>query len=165
MVEMDILGLALDEKTHSPILVLKDSDEKIVLPIWIGAMEAMSISMAVNKEPFSRPMTHDLQLDMLKLLGGEIDRIEVVSIIEGTFYANIVLHHGGEVTHVDSRPSDAIALAVRAKRPILIADSVLETAGAPFQDVAGNGVLKPDDSSGWLDELESLSEDDTKYKM
>ena len=84
MVEMKVFGLALDEDSQVPVLILKDMAEEKVLPIWIGAMEAMAISMALNEMSLPRPMTHDLLLNMVKGLGGEITAVEVVSLDEGT---------------------------------------------------------------------------------
>lgn len=163
MVKVDIFGLAIDENSRSPILMLKDEVSNLVLPIWIGAMEAMSISVALNKVPFPRPMTHDLLLSMIRGMGGSVTRVEVTDIEGGTFYAEIVVEHGENTRRIDSRPSDAIALAVRAECPILVSQAVLDDAGAPYQET--ETVLKRDESSKWLDELEKMSEKDTKYKM
>lgn len=163
MVEVEIFGLALDEKSKAPILVLKDEDGR-VLPIWIGAMEAMAISTAINEVDFPRPMTHDLLLNSITALGAVVSRIEVVSIDSGTFYAEIVATQGREIRRIDSRPSDAIALAVRAKCPIFVAEDVIAEAGAPM-DAPSDAVIRTEDSDKWMDELEKLSEEDTKYKM
>ena len=107
MVKVDIFGLALDETSKAPILVLKEADGERVLPIWIGAMEAMAISVAINAVPFPRPMTHDLLLSAIGDLGGQVAQVEVTDIREGTFYAEIVVAQGSETRRVDSRPSDA----------------------------------------------------------
>ena len=163
MVTMEIFGLALDENNKSPIIILKGEEGGRVLPIWIGAMEAMAISMALNKVPFPRPMTHDLLLNAIRELGGTVVRIEVTDIEEGTFYAEIVVDFGGGTRRIDSRPSDAIALAVRAECPILVGEEVLESAGVPLQE--GESVIKTEDAEKWMEELNKLSEDDTKYKM
>jgi len=164
VVKVDIFGLALDEKSKSPILVLKDEADTRVLPIWIGAMEAMSISMAINKVPFERPMTHDLLLNVIHDLGGTVSRVEVSSIENGTFFAEVVVAIGGETKRIDSRPSDAIAVAVRAECPILVDEAVLEEAGAPHHE-DGEAVIMTEDSDKWVDELEKFSEEDSKYKM
>lgn len=164
MVKVEIFGLALDESGKSPIIVLKDENETMVLPIWIGAMEAMSISMAINKIPFPRPMTHDLLLNVIQSMGGEINRVEVTDIENGTFFAEIVVATDAETRRIDSRPSDAIALAVRAECPILVGESVMKEAGGPFPEHA-EAVIKTEDAEQWMDELDKLSEDDTKYKM
>lgn len=164
MVKVEIFGLALDENNKSPILILKNVEEGRVLPIWIGAMEAMSISMAINKTPFPRPMTHDLLLNTIHGLGGKIERIEVTSMEEGTFFAEIVVATADKTLRIDSRPSDSIALAVRAECPILVAEGVLEEAGVPHQEDS-EAVIKTENSDKWLSELEKLTEEDTKYKM
>ena len=117
MVEMKVFGLALDEDSQVPVLILKDMAEEKVLPIWIGAMEAMAISMALNEMSLPRPMTHDLLLNMVKGLGGEITAVEVVSLDEGTYFAEIEVLVGEEKRRIDARPSDAVALALRAKAP------------------------------------------------
>lgn len=163
MVEVEIFGLALDEKSKSPILVLKDENDR-ALPIWIGAMEAMAISIAINEVPFPRPMTHDLLLSAIHALGGTISRVEVTDIEQGTFFAEIVVATEEKTRRIDSRPSDAIALAVRAKCPIFVGDDVIQEAGAPLQEET-TSVIKTVDSDKWMDELEKLSEEDTKYKM
>lgn len=164
MVKVEILGMALDEGGKSPIIVLKDEDETQVLPIWIGAMEAMSISLAVNKVEFNRPMTHDLLLNTIEHMGAKVVRVEITDIDNGTFYAEIVLEAESETTRIDSRPSDAIALAVRAECPIHVGESVFAEAGAPFPEDS-EAVITTKDSDKWMDELDKLSEDDIKYKM
>ena len=164
MVKVDIFGLALDEKSKSPILVLKDETDARVLPIWIGAMEAMSISMAINRIPFHRPMTHDLLLNVIRDMGGVVVKVEISNIENGTFFAEIVVSMGDEIKRIDSRPSDAIALAVRAECPIFVGEAVLEEAGAQHHE-ENQAVIKTEDSDTWMDELEKLSEDNTKYKM
>ncbi|QGY41061.1 bifunctional nuclease family protein [Pseudodesulfovibrio cashew] len=164
MVEMEIFGLALDENSKSPILILKEEGGR-ALPIWIGAMEAMAISMALNKVPFPRPMTHDLLLSAIRKMDGSVVRVEVTDLESGTFYAEIVIASGEDTIRLDSRPSDAIALAVRAKCPILVGDGVLEEAGAPMQEEGGEAVIKTEDADKWADELEKFSEEETKYKM
>lgn len=164
MVKVEIFGLALDEKNKSPILVLKDEADIRVLPIWIGAMEAMSISMALNEVPFHRPMTHDLLLNVIRDMDGIVVRVEIVRIENGTFYAEIVVSMEDDTKRIDSRPSDAIALAVRAKCPIYVDEDVLKEAGGEHHE-ENQPVIKTEDSNTWMEELEKLSDDDTKYKM
>jgi len=161
---MDIFGLALDENSKAPILVLKEAGGERVLPIWIGAMEAMAISVAINAVPFPRPMTHDLLLGTILGLGWSVEAVEVTDIREGTFFAEIVTARGDEVRRLDSRPSDAIALAVRAKCPIRAAGHVLEQGGGAMQQ-GTERVIKTDSADKWAEELEKFSEDDIKYKM
>ncbi|MEF2230887.1 MAG: bifunctional nuclease family protein [Pseudodesulfovibrio sp.] len=164
MVKVEIFGLALDENNKSPILILKGEDGGRVLPIWIGAMEAMAISMALNGVPFPRPMTHDLLLNAIRDMGGRTESIMVTSIVDGTFFAEIVVARGEEIVRIDSRPSDAIALAVRAECPMYVDDAVMESSGVPLKE-NGESFIRAEDSDKWMDELNKLSEDDTKYKM
>jgi len=164
VVRVEIFGLALDENNKSPILILKGEDGARVLPIWIGAMEAMAISMALNEVSFPRPMTHDLLLNVIRDMGGAVESIAVVAMVEGTFHAEIVVAMGEGIVRIDSRPSDAIALAVRAKCPMFVDETVMETSGVPLQE-NGESFLSAEDSDKWLEELNRLSEDDTKYKM
>lgn len=164
MVEVKIVGLAVDENNQSPVLLLKSKESDVVLPIWIGAMEAMSISLALNKVDFHRPMTHDLTLNIIRELGASIAAVEVTSIKEGTFYAEILAMKGEETLRIDSRPSDAVALGVRVECPILVAEDVLAEAGAPDPGTYETA-FKGGDAGDWADELEKLSADETKYKM
>lgn len=164
MVKVEIFGLALDENNKSPILILKDEAAARVLPIWIGPVEAMSISMAINKVSFHRPLTHDLLLNVIGELGGTIAGVEITSIENGTFYSRILITLNKELIDIDSRPSDAIALAVRAGCPIFVDEEVLNEAGANHPE-DNQVVIKTEDADKWLDELKKLSEHDTKYKM
>ena len=128
MREMKVLGLTLDGNTNSPILVLQQEDGDEVLPIWIGATEAMAISLALNELTPERPLTHPLLLDALAALGARVAGVTITALREGTFYAFLELMRGAECIHLDCRPSDGIALALRAKSPIRIAESVLAKA-------------------------------------
>ncbi|GAB7022521.1 bifunctional nuclease family protein [Salidesulfovibrio brasiliensis] len=164
MVAMKIFGLALEEKGQAPIILLQDEESNRVLPIWIGAAEAMSISMALNDVPFPRPMTHDLLVNTIKLLGGRLDSVEITEISEGTFYAELVVNSGENELRVDCRPSDGVALAVRVDAEIRVSDQVLDAAGMPMENL-GDKVVHHSDSNRWKDLLEGLDEDETKYKM
>ncbi|MEF2146229.1 MAG: bifunctional nuclease family protein [Desulfovibrionaceae bacterium] len=164
MVEMHVFGLALDEKSQSPVLILKDLADETVLPIWIGAMEAMAISLALNKVDFPRPMTHDLMLNVLAALGAELSAVEITRVEEGTFYAELVVRLGDAEKRVDCRPSDAIALAVRVEAKVLAARAVLEQAGT-LSSEAPEVVLKSEDADKWAEELDKVSPDDFKYEM
>lgn len=164
MVAMTIYGLALEEKGQAPIILLKDEKHQRALPIWIGAMEAMSISMALKSVPFPRPMTHDLLLNAITSLGGSLEAVEVTDIVEGTFYAELVVRQGEEIVRIDSRPSDGIALAVRAGAEVRVDEKVISKAGMPLESIAEK-VISSSDADQWSDLLEGLSEDDIKYKM
>lgn len=164
MVVMNIFGMALDEANKAPILILKNEDESLALPIWIGAVEAMSISMALNAVPFPRPMTHDLLVAVVGDLGARVIRADVLAIKEGTFFAELLLERDGNSIAVDCRPSDAIAVAVRAEAPIRVAKSVLDTAGVSGE-LLDKKIVRRGESDKWKDLLESLDDTDTKYKM
>ncbi|WP_432735940.1 bifunctional nuclease family protein [Maridesulfovibrio sp. FT414] len=159
MVVVQVYGLAVENDTEAPVLVLKDEASGMVLPIWIGAMEAMAISMVLNEMSFPRPMTHDLLLSTIATFGGTVTSVDIVDIEQGTFYAEIMIQKGDEVIAIDARPSDAVALAVRADCPVRVSQKVLDMAGTRDAEE------KITESSKWEDELEDLSPDDFKYKM
>ncbi|WP_027722447.1 bifunctional nuclease family protein [Maridesulfovibrio zosterae] len=159
MVEMQVYGLAVENDTDSPVLVLKNEEIGTVLPIWIGAMEAMAISMILNEVAMPRPMTHDLLLNTIVTFGGKVQTVDIVDMEKGTFFAEIIVEREGEILIIDARPSDAVALAVRADCPVRVSQKVLDMAGT--KDVDQNISSK----SKWDDELEELSPDDYKYKM
>jgi len=161
---MQVFGLAMDEHTQSPILVLKNEAQDRVLSIWIGAMEAMSISLAINKVAFPRPMTHDLLLSVIAGLDADVVRVEITDMEEGTYFAELVLDGQSGERRVDSRPSDAIALAVRAEAPVFASAAVLEQAGIASGE-SRYAVLQTEEAEQWNEELEKLSADDFKYKM
>jgi len=164
MVEMTVFGLALDEDSQMPILILKDTSEDVIFPIWIGAMEAMSISMALNKVAVPRPMTHDLILNILEKLATGLEAVEIVSIHEGTYYAELVLRSGETERRVDCRPSDSIALALRAEVPIRVARDVI-ALNKSLQKGVFQEVVTGEDSEKWTEILSKYSLDDIKYKM
>ncbi|MBI9110530.1 bifunctional nuclease family protein [Maridesulfovibrio ferrireducens] len=159
MVEMKVYGLAVDNDSDAPVLVLKNEEQEIVLPIWIGAIEAMAISLVLDEVAFPRPMTHDLLLDAIHALGGKVVSVDIVDIEKGTFYAEIIIDSNGEVKAIDSRPSDAIALAVRAGCPVRVSQKVVDIAGTKETE---SKLVK---DTGHSDEFEELSPDDFKYKM
>jgi hypothetical protein len=164
MVEMKIFGLALDEQSQVPLLILKNQEETKVLPIWIGAMEAMSISVSLNKVSISRPLTHDLMLQTLETLGAEITSVVVVDLQEGTYYAELHLKQQDRTYLVDSRPSDAIALAVRRDIPVYANEDLLERMDKQFEEQS-EAVLKDEESDKWTEMLQNVDVDDFKYKM
>lgn len=164
MVAMQVFGLALDEDTQVPILILKSEKEDAIFPIWIGAMEAMAISMALNNFVPPRPMTHDLLLAVVEKLGLTLAAVEIVSVVDGTYYAELVLVRGEERTRIDCRPSDGVALALRAKAGIFVAPEVL-AASAAHVPQAFHEVLTDESSEKWTEILAKYSLDDIKYKM
>jgi hypothetical protein len=163
MIQMKVFGLALDEDSQVPVLILKDEGESRTLPIWIGAMEAMAISLSLNKVDLPRPMTHDLLLSSFKTLGAEVVRVDVVALKDGTYYAEIEVKSSDGTKRIDSRPSDAIALALRAEAPIFVEDEVLEQAAVDKKD-GSMPVLKSEEAEKWNEMLEKF-EGDSKYKM
>ncbi len=160
MIEMKVFGLALDEDTQAPVLVLQDEEDTRTLPIWIGAREAMAISLQLNQVTRPRPMTHDLLLSSITALGGVVRSISVNSLSEGTFYATVNVERGGESIAIDARPSDAVALALRAQAPILVEPGVFEALS-----VSKSRPTTAEGEDKWADILESFNPSDTKYKM
>ena len=159
-IEMSIKGLMVDPITNAPIVLLRDEAGGRVLPIWVGVFEANAIALQVENITPPRPMTHDLLRQIILDLKGDVERIAITDLKDSTFYALIHLRVGGELVLVDSRPSDAIALALRVKAPIFVEEMVLEQAKA-----VETGVERPDADrlQRWL---ESLDPDDLgKYKM
>ena len=150
MYEMLIYGVSFDLVGKQPIVLLKTADGNKFLPIWIGHPEAAAILMKLQSQAPPRPMTHDLLSDMLEQLGAQVVRITVTELRENTFYAQITVTQDGNEIEVDSRPSDAIALAIRAEAPIFAADRVIEESAIEFE---GDEVTE-----------EQLEEEVTKFK-
>ncbi len=123
---MKVSGIALDPFTNTPIVILKDTSNERTLPIWIGFMEASSIAMELEKTPRIRPITHDLVKNLLEKLKFAVTKIEVTDLRDDTFYARIYLKRDDEEYSLDSRPSDAIAIALRTDSPIFVNEEVLE---------------------------------------
>ncbi len=159
-VEMKIRGLMMDPVTNMPIVILKDVNGNTVLPIWVGIYEANAIALEIEKVATPRPMTHDLIKSLLSGLGTGIRKVVVNELKEDTFYALIWLERGGELISVDSRPSDALALALRLDCPIFVEDSVLKSSklAASVSDKVNN-----EDLRRWLENLND--EDLGRYKM
>src|SRR3954467_6005886 len=126
-VEMKIRGLMMDPVTNMPIVILKDSGSDSVLPIWVGIYEANAIALEIEKVTTPRPMTHDLIKNVLVGLDAAVHKVVVTELREDTFFAVISLERDGRVISVDSRPSDALALALRVDCPILVEDDVLKS--------------------------------------
>jgi len=160
MIPMKVQGLTIDPGSNSPILILQEITGERTLPIWIGLLEATAIASELEKVSFSRPMTHDLTMNLLNHLGCSISKIEVTELKDNTFFALIHLQAPEGVSTIDSRPSDAIALALRAEAPILVAEEVLVAAAAsPNAEQARGG-------KDWKEVLEGMDpEDFGKYKM
>jgi bifunctional DNase/RNase len=133
MQEMQIYGVSFDLVGKQPIVLLKTAEGNKFLPIWIGHPEAAAILMKLQSATTPRPMTHDLVTDMLEQLGAQVVRITVTELRENTFYAQITVQQDGSEVEIDSRPSDAIALAIRADAPIFAADEVIEESAIEFE--------------------------------
>src|ERR1044072_9766829 len=144
MHEMLIYGVSFDLVGKHPIVLLKTADGNKFLPIWIGHPEAAAILMKLQSQAPPRPMTHDLLSDMLEQLGAQVLRITVTELRENTFYAQITVQQDGTEIEVDSRPSDALALAVRAEAPIYVADDVIDESAIEFEgeEISDEGVEK-----------------------
>jgi uncharacterized protein len=133
MQEMVIYGVSFDLVGKQPIVLLKTADGNRYLPIWIGQPEAAAILMRLQGASTPRPMTHDLVTELLEQLDAQVVRITVTELRDNTFYASITVQQNGSEIEVDSRPSDAIALAVRADAPIFAADRVIEESAIEFE--------------------------------
>ena len=159
-IEMTIKGLMIDPITNMPIVILKDKEGSRVLPIWVGIFEANAIALQIENITTPRPMTHDLLKNVLGDLEASVEKIVVSELRDNTFYAMIYLKRAGEILAVDSRPSDAIALALRTKSPIFVEENVVESA-------KGMDLTKDTTDSERLQKwLESLNPEDLdKYKM
>jgi bifunctional DNase/RNase len=165
LLEMKVSGLTIDPITNTPIVILKDLQETKAVPIWIGLFEASAIATELEQVVFPRPMTHDLLNECIKAMDAQVNRIEIVDIRNNTFYAVIYLTRDGRTCAVDARPSDAIALALRAGASIFVEESVLEKSrnidfGIKLADL---DKLKEDKIKEFLENLSA--EDFGKYKM
>ena len=125
MIEVDVINVAIDVQSKMPVIVLKEKQGEKTLPIWIGLFEAQSIALAMENIKPPRPLTHDLAKSLIEKLKGKVDKVVIDDLRHNTFYAKIVIRQNGENIRVDSRPSDAIALALRLKVPIFIEEGVL----------------------------------------
>ena len=159
-VEMKVRGLMTDPTTNMPIVVLKDVNGTAILPIWVGIYEATAIALEIEKVSTPRPMTHDLIKILLLGLGTGIRKVVVSELKEDTFYAVIWLDKEGELISVDSRPSDALALALRLDCPIYVDDSVLKNS--KMSNAAADKVNN-EELRRWLENLND--EDLGRYKM
>ena len=133
-IQMNVNTVLFDSRNSSYIVVLKDETGKKLLPIWIGASEGNSIALAMSNVKASRPMTHDLIADIFDRLEVEIARVVISDLIDNTFYASLYLLHDGKEHHIDSRPSDAIAIAIRINAPVFVAEEVLAKQDATTID-------------------------------
>lgn len=162
--EMKVAGITVDPFTNTPIVILKDLEEKDVLPIWIGLLEASSIATAIENVQTPRPMTHDLLKNILDSLDVKVIRIEVNDLRDNTYFAIIYLEVEDKRLTIDARPSDAIALALRVNASIFVEESVIKKSAKVDLSKKGDKVVT--DQAEWEEILENMSSDDFgKYKM
>ncbi len=126
MIEAKVNGLALDMTTNSPVVILSASDSDRLLPIWIGHYEALAIAMELSGVTSRRPLTHDLLKSVIATLGGKVQKVEVTELKEQTFYAKIYIEVNSSILAVDARPSDSIALALKTKVPLWVAEELFQ---------------------------------------
>lgn len=172
MIEMTIEGIRVSLMNYQRVVILKEKESDRYLPIWIGPAEADAIAVRLQEVSVARPLTHDLLQNVLQQLGAQVESVVVNDLANDTFYAQIVISVNGQRMEIDSRPSDAIALAVRAQIPIFAEDSVLDKAGVlldqegkPEEATHGEAISKPDEEelqrmSAFRDFIESLDLDD-----
>jgi len=161
---MVISGLTMDPVTNSPIVILKAVDGDETLPIWIGLLEATAIASEMEGIKFSRPMTHDLLKNMMDMVDVKVARIEVSDLKNNTYYAVIHLKQGEKEITLDARPSDALAISLRVKAPIFVAEEVIKQSSRI--DLKAEPQDKSEKGKKWQEILESLNPDDFgKYKM
>jgi len=162
-IEFKIKGLMMDPLTNSPIVVLQDVQSDTLLPIWVGIFEANAIALQIEKVDTPRPMTHDLIKVLLNQLDARVTKVVVTELRDSTFYALIFLDVSGKVMTVDSRPSDAIALALRTDSPIFVTEEVISKSSSAAAAAPSGERSSPEDIKRWLENLNP--EDLGKYKM
>ncbi|MHB8797493.1 MAG: bifunctional nuclease family protein [Thermoanaerobaculia bacterium] len=159
-VKMDVKALIVDPVANMPVVILRDAEDRSFLPIWVGVFEANAIALQLEGVRTPRPMTHDLLKQTITQLDGTVERVVITKLHENTFFAELHLRVGGRAVVVDSRPSDAIALALRTSSPVFVEEAVLEKSQA--QDDSAE-VQSHERLRKWFEEAdpESLG----KYKM
>jgi hypothetical protein len=160
-IEVRIRGLMMDPSTNMPIVVLKDVGSDTVMPIWVGIFEANAIAIEIEKVSAPRPMTHDLTRNLMRHMNAQLEKIVITELRDDTFFALLWIRQDGELMTLDARPSDAIALALRADCPIFVSEQVMQSAklnmaGPPEGPTA-------EELRGWLEGLND--EDLGRYKM
>lgn len=164
--EMKVAGLTVDPFTNMPIVILKDNDEKNTVPIWIGLLEASAIATQLENIELPRPMTHDLLKNILDTLKVDVVRIEVNDLKDNTFYATLYVKLDGKTYAIDSRPSDAIAIALRTDSPVYISEEVIKKSRKIDLKESSTAAKTGKESEKWAEILEHMSpEDFGKYKM
>ena len=164
-IAMYVHAITLDADSNSPILILKEENGERTLPIWIGLLEATAIATEMEKIEFARPMTHDLSVNLLKKMEIKIPRIEISDLKDNTYYALITLKQGDRELTVDARPSDAVAIALRAEAQIFVNESVLKITQPTKGTVIKNGEKTPDEEGRWAKILEEMDPAAVRYKI
>lgn len=162
MIEVRVAHLGLDRKTNSPVVILQEKDGERVLPIWIGAGEAHAIAMELAGVKFQRPLTHDLLKQVIVGLGGELRRVLITTVRDNTYYAELHIYRADDVVHVDARPSDSIAVALRLKAPIFTSPDLLDLPDTPIVDTGEGPSLDAQSLQDYLKDLDP--EDFGKFK-
>jgi bifunctional DNase/RNase len=160
-IEVRIRGLMMDPATNMPIVVLKDVASETVIPIWVGIFEANAIAIEIEKVAAPRPMTHDLARNIIRHLNAQLERVVITEIKNDTFHAVLCLRQADEQVMIDARPSDAIALALRADCPIFVAEHVMQSAKLNTSGPSEGPTAEQ--LRGWLEGLND--EDLGRYKM
>lgn len=161
---VSIHGLAMDPKNNSPILILKEEGAQRALPVWIGMYEANAIATCLAGMESPRPMTHDLLFNAIRQAGYQVSRVVITELKDTTFFAVIHLSSGSGDMELDSRPSDAVALAVRSDAPIYVMEDVLDRSAVDMSTIQEEAATSEKDE--WLEMLENMDpEDYSKYKM
>jgi bifunctional DNase/RNase len=162
--KVTVSGLILDPDSNTPILILKSDENDQVIPIWIGLLEATAIATSLKNIRFDRPMTHDLFLNFVGLAGTAVNSVEVCDIRDSTFYAKINFSSSEALFSLDARPSDAIAIALRADAPIFVDEMVFLKSGKNDEPV--HAADDSEEGQKWSEYLKNLSSDDFgKYKV
>ena len=134
MREVEVASLGLDKSSNTPVVILKEKEGEGVLPIWIGPGEASAIAMRLAGIEFSRPLTHDLLTTVVEGLGSELVRVLITKVVDNTYYASLIFRQNGEMVSIDSRPSDSIALALRAEAPIFADEELMELSAVEIEE-------------------------------
>ena len=166
LTEMKVHRLVFDPQTNSPIVILQDEGSGALLPIWIGIFEAHSIAMKMEGVETSRPLTHDLLSNTFTTINGMVERIEVVDLVDNTYFARIYFQLSDKSYSLDSRPSDAIALALRTASPIFVANHVLERSKIDPADLEeGQGEEGETEDEEWTRILRNYDPEGGKDKL
>ncbi len=134
LVEVKVQSLGLDRTTNTPVVILQEKGGSRILPIWIGPGEASAIAMQLADWSFSRPLTHDLLVSVLKGLGGVLDRVVISRVVDNTYFAELIIHREDELFSVDARPSDSVAIALRVQAPIFADETLLENVSVEIAE-------------------------------